>query len=193
MNRNLRIGIAEDEQFMQKYLEETLTLLGCNVLFVAGTARKFIDKCIELRPDLVITDIRLPDMDGLEAAAQVYASYPVPIIVITAFHEPALIERAESNHVLAYLVKPIKQHDLEPAIAIAMRRFNEFQAMREETDSLRQALEDRKTIERAKGIIMKRAKLDEPEAFRRLQKLARDKNQKLIEIARIVVTAEEAF
>jgi two-component system, response regulator PdtaR len=193
MNRNLRIGVAEDEQFMQKYLEETLTLLGCQVLFVAGAAREFIDKCMALRPDLVITDIRLPDMDGLEAAAQVYASHPVPIIVITAFHEPALIERAERNHVLAYLVKPIKQNDLEPAIAIAMSRFHEFQAMREETDSLRQALEDRKTIERAKGIIMKRAKLDEPEAFRRLQKLARDKNQKLIEIAKIVVTAEEAY
>jgi two-component system, response regulator PdtaR len=193
MNRNLRVGVAEDEQFMQKYLEETLTLLGCEVLFVAGAAREFIEKCTALRPDLVITDIRLPDMDGLEAAAQVYATYAVPIIVITAFHEPALIERAERSHVLAYLVKPIKQHDLEPAIAIAMSRFHEFQALRVETDSLRQALEDRKIIERAKGIIMKRGKLDEPEAFRRLQKLARDKNQKLIEIARIVVTAEEAY
>jgi AmiR/NasT family two-component response regulator len=142
---------------------------------------------------MIITDIRLPDMDGMEAAAKIYAEDPLPIIVITAFHDPALIERAERNHVLAYLVKPIKQQDLEPAIAIAMSRFQEFRALRQETESLRQALEDRKLIERAKGIIMKRAQLDEAEAFRRLQKLARDKNLKLVEIARIVVTAEEAY
>jgi AmiR/NasT family two-component response regulator len=117
----------------------------------------------------------------------------VPIIVISAFHDPDLIVRAERNHVLAYLVKPIKQEDLEPAIAIALSRFNEFRALRQETDNLRQALEDRKLIERAKGLLMKRAGLDEPEAFRRLQKLARDKNQRLVEIAHIIVTADEAF
>jgi response regulator NasT len=116
----------------------------------------------------------------------------VPIVVVTAFHDSQLIEKAEKNHVLAYLVKPIKKQDLEPAIGIAMSRFREFREMREETDNLRQALEDRKIIERAKGILMKRAGLDEPEAFRRLQKLARDKNQKLIEIAKIILTAEEA-
>jgi len=193
MNRGLRIGVAEDEPLMQKYLEETLTLLGYQVLFLAGTGCEFIEKCSALRPELLITDIRLPDIDGLEAAATVYAKEPVPIIVLTAFHDPALIERAEQNHVLAYLVKPIKQQDLEPAIAIAMSRFNEFQAVQHEAVTLRQTLEDRKIIERAKGIIMKRAQLDEPEAFRRLQKLARDKNQKLVEIAKIVVTAEEIF
>jgi two-component system, response regulator PdtaR len=193
MNRGLKIAVAEDEPLMQKYLEETLTLLGFQVLFIAGTGGEFIEKCTAMRPDLLITDIRMPDIDGLEAAARIYEIEPVPIIVITAFHDQALIERAEKNHVLAYLVKPIKQHDLEPAIAIAITRFQEFKTMRQETDSLRQALEDRKMIERAKGVIMKRAKLDEPEAFRRLQKLARDKNLKLIEIAKIVVTAEEAY
>jgi response regulator NasT len=193
MNRSLRIAVAEDERLMQKYLEETLTLLGYQVLFLAGTGREFVEKCKKMQPDLLITDIRLPDMDGIEAAAAVYAANPVPIIVITAFHEQALIERAERNHVLAYLVKPIKKQDLEPAIAIAMSRFEEFRAMRQETDNLRQALEDRKVIERAKGIIMKRAQLAEDEAFRRLQKLARDKNMKLVEVAKIVTTADEAF
>jgi AmiR/NasT family two-component response regulator len=193
MNRSLRIAVAEDEQIMQRYLEETLTLLGHQVLFLAGSGREFVDKCRAQRPDLLITDIRLPDMDGLEAAAAIYAEGPVPIIVVTAFHDPELIERAEKNHVLAYLVKPIKQQDLEPAIAIAVKRFQEFRAMREEADNLRQSLEDRKIIERAKGIIMKRAGLDEPEAFRRLQKLAREKNLKLVEIGKIVITAEEAY
>src|SRR5262249_56114672 len=91
------------------------------------------------------------------------------------------------------LVKPIKQEDLEPAIAIAMSRFQEIRSMRQEADNLRQALEDRKLIERAKGLLMKRAGLDEPETFRRLQKLARDKNQRLVEIAHIIVTADQAF
>ena len=193
MNRSLRIAVAEDEPLMQKYLEETLTLLGYHVICLAGTGRELIEQCKALRPELVITDIRLPDMDGLSAVSVVYGNEPVPIIVVSAFHEPELLEKAERNHVLAYLVKPIKQEDLEPAIAIAMSRFNEFRAIRQESDTLRQQLEDRKIIERAKGLLMKRAGIDEPEAFRRLQKLARDRNQKLVEIAQIIVTAEEAF
>ena len=104
-----------------------------------------------------------------------------------------MIERAEADHILGYLVKPIKQADLEPVIALAMRRFEQFQALRQEAADLRQALEDRKIIERAKGILMKKASLDEQEAFRRLQKLASDKNRKLVEIARMILTAEEAF
>lgn len=193
MKRALCIAVAEDEPLMRQYLEETLALLGHQVVCMAGMGRELVDRCLTLRPDLVVTDIRLPDMDGLDAATEVYGAEPVPIIVITAFHEPQLIERAERNHVLAYLVKPIKQQDLEPAIAIAMSRFQEFREMRQEADNLRQALEDRKLIERAKGLLMKRVGLDEPEAFRRLQKMARDKNQKLVEIAQIVITAEEVY
>ena len=192
MNRCLRIAVAEDESVMQRYLQETLGVLGHQVS-MAGTGKDLIDKCKSEKPELVITDIRLPDMNGLDATSVVYQDAPVPIIVISAFHDADLVERAERDHVLAYLVKPIKQQDLEPAISIAMSRFQEFRGMREEADSLRQALEDRKIIERAKGLLMKRAGLDEPEAFRRLQKLARDKNQKLVEIAHMIVTAEEAY
>ena len=97
MNRSLRIGVVEDEPLMQRYLEETLTLLGYQVLFLAQTAQEFFAKCKAQRPDLVITDIRLPDMDGLEAAAQVYAEEPLPIVVVSAFHDPELIERAEGG------------------------------------------------------------------------------------------------
>jgi len=192
MNRSLRIAVAEDEHVMQRYLEETLTELGHKVS-IAGTGRDLIDRCKSEPPELVITDIRLPDMNGLDAVASVYQEGPVPIIVLSAFHDADLVQRAERDHVLAYLVKPIKQQDLEPAISIAISRFQEFRGMQEEADTLRQALEDRKMIERAKGLLMKRAGLDEPEAFRRLQKLARDKNQKLVEIAHMIVTAEEAY
>ena len=193
MNRSLRIAVAEDEPLMRKYLEETLTVLGHQVVLMAKTGKELVQQYASVRPDLVITDVRMPDMDGLDAAAAIYASDLVPIIVVSAHHDQELIERAENNHVVAYLVKPIKQENLAPAIAIAMRRFGEFQATRQEANDLRQALEDRKILERAKGILMKRTGLDEPEAFRRLQKLARDNNRKLVDIARNIVMAEEAF
>jgi response regulator NasT len=193
MNHCTRIVIAEDEPLMRNYLVETLTLLGYQVLAAAGTGRELVERCRQHHPDLVITDISMPDMDGLEAAEEIYGVEPVPIIIISAFHDPELIARAEKNHILAYLVKPIKQQDLEPAITIARSRFQEFQAMRQETDNLRQALEDRKSIERAKGIIMKKGQIDEAEAFRRLQKIARDKNRKLVEIAHMILSVEEVF
>ena len=114
-------------------------------------------------------------------------------LLVSAHHDPETVRRAEADYVMAYLVKPIKQADLEPAITIAFRRFEQFQALRKESADLKQALEDRKTIEKAKGILMKKSALDEHAAFRRLQKLASDKNKKLIEIARSILTAEEAY
>ena len=112
---------------------------------------------------------------------------------MSAYHDAGLIERAEADHILGYLVKPIKQSDLEPTIALALRRFEQFEALRREANDLRQALEDRKIIERAKGVLMKRAKLEEEDAFRRLQNLASTKNKKMIEIARTILELEEAF
>ena len=135
----------------------------------------------------------MPDMDGIDAAAQIYRKEAIPVILVSAYHDAEFIRRAEADHIMAYLVKPIKQADLEPAIGIAMRRFEQFQALRKETTDLKQALEDRKIIEKAKGILMKKAGLDEHDAFRRLQKLASDKNRKLVEIAQIILTAEEAL
>ena len=114
-------------------------------------------------------------------------------IVVSAHHDPQLIERATDNHVLAYLLKPIRQHDLEPAIGLAMRRFEQFQALRREATDLRQALDDRKIIEKAKGLLMKRDKIDEQEAFRRLQKLAMDQNRKLTDIAQMVLSVSHLF
>src|SRR5258708_11256346 len=104
----------------------------------------------------------MPDMDGLEAAVALYDDTAIPVILVSAYHDAELIARAEADHILAYLVKPIKTADLEPAIGLAMRRFAQFQALRQETTDLRQALADRKIIERAKGTLMKRAGLDEP-------------------------------
>ncbi|MBV8486944.1 MAG: response regulator [Planctomycetaceae bacterium] len=193
MNRNLRIAVADDEIDMREYLQTILPCFGHTVVAVAATGAELIEKCRETRPDLVITDIKMPDLDGIDAARQIYQDSPVPVILVSAYHDQELVERAGQDHVLAFLVKPIKQADLEPAIAIATRRFEQFQALRQEAADLRQALEDRKQIERAKGVLMKRAGLDEHEAFRRLQRLASERNRKLVEIAYMILTAEEAF
>jgi response regulator NasT len=193
MSRSLQIAVADDEPDMREYFQKILPLLGHKVVAVAETGIELVEKCAGVRPDLVITDIKMPDMDGIDAASRIYRQAPVPVILVSAYHEPEFIRRAEADHVLAYLVKPIKQADLEPAIAIAMRRFEQFQALRKETSDLKQALEDRKVIEKAKGILMKKTGLDEHDAFRRLQKLASDKNRKLVDIAQTILTAEEAY
>ncbi len=191
--RALRILVADDELDMRDYFQKILPLLGHEVVGAARDGRELIELCNRTNPDLIVTDIKMPDMDGIDAAIQIYRTHPVPVILVSAYHDAEFIRRAEADHILAYLVKPIKQADLEPAITIAMRRFEQFQALRKEATDLKQALEDRKVIEKAKGLLMKKAGLDESEAFRRLQRLASDKNRKLIEIAQMLLTAEEAF
>jgi response regulator NasT len=192
MNRALRVAVADDERDMRDFFREFLPPLGHTVVGTAATGAELVALCRAEKPELVITDIKMPDMDGIDAAAAVCRDHAVPVILVSAFHERELLERAEAEHVLAYLVKPIKAADLVPAIGIALRRFEQFQALRREADDLRQALEDRKVIERAKGVLMKRAGLDEAEAFRRMQKLASEKSRKLVDIAAAILTAEEA-
>jgi len=193
MTERLRIAVADDEPDMREYFEKILPRIGHEVVAVAENGRELVEHCLKHQPDLVITDIKMPDLDGIQAAELIYDDCAVPVILVSAHHDPQLIDRAEADHVMAYLVKPIKQADLEPAIGLAMRRFRQFEAVRKESSDLRQSLEDRKVIERAKGILMKRVELSEPDAFKRLQKLASDKNRKLVDIAHSIVTAEQAF
>jgi two-component system, response regulator PdtaR len=193
MNRSLRVAVADDEPRMREFYKEMLPLLGHEVVCVAKSGADLVNQCQTLRPDLIITDIKMPDLDGIEAAQQLCKQGPVPVILVTAHDDPELLARAGDTHILGYLVKPVKRQDLQPAILIAVRRFEEFQALSKETSDLRQALKDRKIIERAKGILMKRTGLDEAAAFQRLQKMARDNNRKLVQIAEMVVTVEDAY
>lgn len=193
MRRRLRIAVAEDEREVREYFRETLVKLGHEVICLAQTGSELVEHCRTLRPDLVITDIKMPELDGIDAAIELCREAPLPVILVSGYHEPELIARAEAGPVFAFLVKPIKQADLETAIAISMRRFSEFQLVSQQAQDLRQALADRKTIERAKGVVMRRAHLDEEAAFRRLQKLASDRNLKLVEVAQAILTAEEAY
>lgn len=193
MTRTLRIAVADDERDMREYFRETLPLLGHEVVAAAGTGRELVQQCTATSPDLVITDIKMPDMDGIQAVERISQQRPVPVILVSAYYDSGLIARAEREYILAYLVKPIKQADLAAAIAITMHRYEQFHTLSQEAADLRQALEDRKVIERAKGILMRRTGLDEQQAFRRLQKVASDNNSKLVEIARGIVMADEAM
>jgi AmiR/NasT family two-component response regulator len=193
MTRSIRIAVADDEPRMRDYYQNILPLLGHRVTCAAQTGRELVKCCQDLRPELVITDIKMPELDGIDAISEIGRTEPIPAIVVSAYHDLDLIERTKGEQILAYLVKPIKQADLEVAIGLAMQRFEEFQTLRKEAGELRQALFDRKVIERAKGILMKRAGLDEEGAFRRLQKLARDHNQRLVDASHIILKAEEAF
>lgn len=191
--RRLRIATADDEPDMRDFFRVVLPRLGYDVVAVAENGADLVRQCRAVQPDLVITDLAMPELDGLAAVREICRERPVPVIIVSAHHDAEQIQRALHEQVLAYLVKPIKAVDLPPAIALAMQRFREFEALHKQADSLRQAIEDRKLIERAKGALMTRAGLSEPDAFRRLQVLSNEKNLKMVEVARMIVTAEEAY
>lgn len=193
MSRPLRIVIAEDEPELLADLEETLQEFGHRVVGTAQNGRELVEICSKAEPDLVVSDIKMPDMDGLEAAKELSRIRPVPFVIVSAYHDQEFIDRALEENVLAYLIKPVDDHNLRTAIQVARRRFQEFLFLREQASNLQQALEERKLIERAKGILMKRANLDEPAAFRRLQLLSSQRNAKMIDVARSLVDAEQAF
>ena len=193
MTRSLRIAVADDEQDMRDFFEKMLPRLGHKVVSVAETGSELVKHCQERNPDLVITDIMMPDMDGIEAAVEISRNCPTPIILVSAFHDSELIVRAEADYVLGYLVKPIGQANLGPAIGVAMRRFDEIMRLHQETINLQQALADRKIIEQAKGVLMRAVGIQEKDAFRRLQELAAERNKKLAEAAQEVLALEKAF
>jgi response regulator NasT len=193
MSRAIRIAVADSDSQMRAYYGRTLPSLGHRLIGGAETGRELIECCRRSRPDLIITDIKLPVLDGIKAISEIGRTDPIPAILVSAYHGRALIERVHGEPVLAYLIKPIKEADLEVAIRLTLLRFTELQTIRKEAEELRQTLADRKVIERAKLILMKRADLNEEGAFRRLWKLARDHNQKLADVSLSIVRAEEAF
>jgi response regulator NasT len=187
MSQRLRIAVADDEALIRRYFQEILPDLGYDVVAVAADGAELIDACERESPDLVISDIRMPDVDGIEAALRIFAQRPTPIILVSAFHDEDLIARASQSHALAYLVKPIERSDLQTTIPLVLRNFQQIQHLAQETAQLRQSLEDRKLIEQAKGLVMKKLGLGEAEAHRAMQKMACDKNKKMIDVARLIL------
>ena len=192
MTKALRIVVADDERDTREYLRDMLTRLGHTVV-TAETGRHLLELAQAGEPDLILTDIRMPDMDGIEAAVQINQVRPVPVILLSGYHDAELLERATAEHMMAYLIKPIKQADVEAAMSVALARFEEYRQARRQTDELTQALEERKLVERAKGVVMRRLRVDEQEAFRRLKKLSSHQNRKLADIARTVLQVDEVF
>jgi response regulator NasT len=187
---SLRVLLADDESLRVMSLKGQLESMGHKVIAEAANGKEAVNLARELKPDLAILDIKMPEMDGIEAARTITQERPIPIILLTAFSEKELAERAAEANVAAYLMKPVSEHDLLPAIALAVSRFKEFQALHREVDDLRDALETRKLVERAKGILMRRLNLTEEEAFRRMQRRSQNENKKLGEIANAIITAD---
>lgn len=192
MTRCLKIAVADDEPDMRDYFARILPRLGHEVVAVARDGRELVERCYAARPELLIVDVKMPELDGIAAAAEICGSEPLPVILVSAHHDAQTLARAADPHIMAYLVKPIKQADLEAAIAVAAQRFEQFQLLRQESRDLRQALAERKTVERAKGLLMKRTGLDERQAFRRLQKTASQSNRRLVEVAEEILAEEDA-
>ncbi|MGQ9925838.1 MAG: ANTAR domain-containing response regulator [Chloroflexaceae bacterium] len=187
----IRILIAEDNDLVSLTLEEQLKGLGYDVIGIARSGAEAVSLAGRLRPDLIIMDIRMPEMEGTEAANRIREIYPVPIIMLTAYADKETIKKAEAAGALAYLVKPVNENELPPAINIALARFREIQALRQQVSELEESLEARKLIERAKGILMQRLGLNERDAYERLRQRARDKRAKMKDIAQAIIEAEE--
>jgi response regulator NasT len=153
MNRSLRIVIADDEPDMREYFQKSLTRLGHQVVAVAANGRELVEHCRSVKPDLVITDVKMPELDGIDAAEQVCRERRVPVILVSAYHDATLLERAETDTIRGYLVKPIKQADLTPVIALSLRRFEQAEELRQELANLRQALQAREGSEPVAGVV----------------------------------------
>ncbi|MBV1852389.1 ANTAR domain-containing response regulator [Catellatospora tritici] len=188
-----RVLIAEDEALIRLDLAEMLGEEGYDVVGEAGDGETAVRLAEELRPDLCILDIKMPIMDGLAAAEKIAGARIAPVIILTAFSQRDLVERARAAGAMAYLVKPFQQSDLVPAIEIALSRFAEVAALEAEVAGLNDRLETRKAVERAKGALMTQYGMNEPQAFKWIQRTAMDHRLTMREVAeRIIVEAADA-
>jgi len=188
----MKVVIVEDDATVRQFLRDTVEQkLGHQVVGEAATGPDMIRIVQEQEPDLVIFDIHLPHINGLDALRQIYKDRVVAAVAITADRDQELVRRALEEHVLAYLVKPVEDFQLGPAILVARARFQELQELSEENANLRQSLQNRKIIERAKGVLMKRFRWTEAEAFRRLQRGAMNRRTTMVELAQDVLNGVE--
>jgi len=183
--------IAEDNAKTRLFLKNQLELLGYNVIAAVSDGQAAVELAEGVNPSLVILDIKMPKMDGIEAARAITANGPVPIILITGLSSDEMAARAIEAGVFAYLVKPVTKKQLEPAIKLALARYSEFSTLKDEVDGLRDAIETRKLVERAKGILMKRCSISEEDAFKLLQAHSQKENRKMREIAENIISASK--
>ncbi|MBR1759895.1 MAG: response regulator [Schwartzia sp.] len=185
----LKIVIADDEAIIRMDLREMLEEAGHEVVGETANGRRAVAIVRDTRPDLVVLDIKMPDMDGVEAARMIAADHLAPVLLLTAFDDAELIRRATEAGVLAYLVKPVSEKSLFPAMEIALSRWRETESLEKELAETRDSLETRKLLDRAKGILMQAHGISEEEAYRRMQRYSMEKRRTLKEVAAAVVRA----
>jgi two-component system, response regulator PdtaR len=188
----IRVIIAEDEALIRLDLKEMLEEEGYSVVAEVGDGQQAVDRAKELNPDLVILDIQMPVLDGLSAAEQIASARIAPVIVLTAFSQRELVERARDVGAMAYLVKPFSKNDLVPAIEVARGRFAEMAALDGEVRSLEERLETRKVIEQAKGRLMTQQGITEADAFRWIQRTAMNQRTSMKALAETILASDEA-
>ncbi len=186
-----RVLIAEDNSKTRLFLKSQLELLDFEVVAAVSNGMEAVKLVGELKPDLVIMDVKMPEMDGIDAAKIISSKGPVPIILITGLSSDEMAMKAIESGVFAYLVKPVTKKQLEPAIKLALARYEEFKSLKVEVTDLKDAIETRKLVERAKGILMKRCNISEEDAFKLLQSHSQKENKKMREIADNIVTASK--
>lgn len=186
-----RIIIADDESLIRMDLREMLTNLGYLVVGDVGDGRSAVNLAKELRPDIVIMDIKMPDMDGIEAAKILTEERVAPVLLLSAYSQQDLVQRAREAGVAGYLVKPFRETDLTPAIEVALARFSEFRSLEREVGDLRETLETRKLVEQAKGILMDTQGLNESEAFRKIQKMSMNNRKPMKAVAEAIILAHQ--
>jgi len=186
-----RVLVAEDEALIRLDLAEMLGEAGYHVVGQASNGQQAVELAQELQPDLVIMDVKMPLLDGISAAEQIGKARLCPVVMLTAFGQTELVERARDAGVMAYLVKPFTAADITPAIDIALSRWSELKALEQEVADLGERLETRKAVERAKGVLMKKLKVSEAEAFRWIQKTAMDRRMGMREVAEAVIAGME--
>ncbi|CCH71273.1 MULTISPECIES: ANTAR domain-containing response regulator [Phycicoccus] len=182
-----RILVAEDEAIIRLDLAEMLTEAGYDVVGQASNGEQAVTMTRDLAPDLVIMDVKMPVLDGITAAERIGAERICPVVMLTAFSQTELVERARDAGVMAYVVKPFTAADVTPAIDIALSRWGELKALESEIADLGDRLETRKAVDRAKGVLMTKLKITEAEAFRWIQKTAMDRRMGMREVAEAVV------
>lgn len=186
-----RIIIADDESLIRLDLREMLISLNYDVIAEVGDGRTAVDLARKLRPDLVIMDIKMPEVDGIAAAEELTRDKIAPVVLLTAYSDQALVERAKEAGVVGYIVKPFREAELMPVIEVAMARFDEFMALEQELGDMKEALESRKVVERAKGVLMEVHGLRESEAFHRIRRTSMDSRKSMKEVAEAILLTHE--
>ncbi|WNM25944.1 response regulator [Demequina capsici] len=185
--RSRRALVVEDEALIRMDIVETLTEGGYEVVGEAGDGEEAIAKAKELKPDIVVMDVKMPVMDGITAAEHIAKDRVAPVVLLTAFSQTELVERARDAGAMAYVVKPFTPGDLLPAVEIAASRYQEIRALESEIADITERMETRKKVERAKGLLMEKMKLNEPESFRWIQKTSMDRRLTMREVAEAVI------